>query len=199
MEAALSLLLPRLIKDRATWRIIPYRGKHRLLRELPSRLRAYARRLQSERHLRIVVLVDSDGQPCTELKERLKRAAEQAGLVTKSRQSAGGFAVLNRIVIQELEAWFLGDIDALKRAFPKVPSVLGKRRGYRDPDAIRNSWERLHQVLRRAGELGDVFPKIETARRIAAHMSPAENRSRSFQSFRSGLEVVLSGCGDGPA
>lgn len=47
------------------------------------------------------------------------------------------FQVLNRLAIEELEAWFFGDVAALHSAYPRVPSTLGRRSRYRDPDAIR--------------------------------------------------------------
>lgn len=193
MEAALCLLLPRLVGDRATWDIMSFRNKQRLLRELPNRLRGYARRLRSEPHLRIIVLIDSDGKPCLELKAQLEHFAIQADLTSKTRRILDApFTVLNRIVVQELEAWFLGDVEALRAAFPKLPATLASQRRYRDPDTIRDTWECLHRALRQAGHLGEVYPKIEVARRVALHLNPERNRSRSFQAFRTGLDAILT-------
>jgi hypothetical protein len=67
---------------------------------------------------RIVVIVDEDRQDCLDIKGRLEEAAQQAGLVTRSTgEQPGGFQVLNRIAIEELEAWFFGDPEAIKAAY----------------------------------------------------------------------------------
>jgi hypothetical protein len=191
MEAALHGLLPRLVDERATWSVAVYRNKQRLLRELPKRLPAYGRRLRDEPHLRIVVLVDQDQDDCLILKRRLEDAAQDAGLISKSRAGDGAFNVLNRIVVSELESWLLGDVEALRACFPRLPATLDRRKDLRDPDSIAAAWEALHRILRRAGERGEVYPKIETARRVALCLLPERNRSRSFRHFCAGLEALL--------
>jgi hypothetical protein len=101
--------------------------------------------------------------------------------------------VVNRIVVEELEAWFFGDIVAMTKAYSKLSPHLGNRSAYRSPDAIRGgTWEALHRELKRAGYDMPVYPKIEVARRIASHMDPRRNCSPSFQAFRLGLEALLS-------
>jgi len=96
--------------------------------------------------------------------------------------------VLNRIAIEELEAWFFGDVEAVCTAYPGVPATLANRAPYRDPDAVAGgTWEALGRVLKQAGHHGSGLRKGEAARAIAEHMDPARNRSRSFGHFRDGL------------
>lgn len=192
MEAALHGLLPGLLGARATYKVFNYRNKHRLLRELPKRLDAYARRLQAEPQLRVVVLVDKDHDDCLVLKRQLEDAARAARLTSKSQSGSAAFSVLNRIVVSELESWFLGDVEALRACFRRLPAKLGKRRELKDPDSVSAAWETLHRSLRQAGELGETFPKIEIARRVAPYLAPERNRSHSFQVFRAGLEALLA-------
>ncbi len=183
-EAALQILLPKMLGDKVTFKIHAYRSKGELLGSLPARLRGYARWIPHE--WRIVVLVDEDRQDCHELKERLNEAAQFAGLVVKSIPSLdGSFQVINRIAIEELEAWFFGDVAALCVAYPGVPSTLGSRAGFRDSDAIRGgTWEALERVLQRAGYHRGGLAKISAARDIAQRMDPERNRSKSFAVFR---------------
>ena len=190
-EAALQELLPRIIGDAATFRIHAFQGKRDLMDKLPIRLRGYRRWLPND--WRVVVLVDADSDDCRELKGRLDTAAQGAGLTTKSATLPGmPFQVLNRLVIEELEAWFFGDVEALQAAYPRVPEALGRRAPYRDPDAIRGgTWEALARVLRRHRYHREGFPKITVARNISRHMDPVRNRSRSFQVFREGLQAIL--------
>ncbi|HEV7669315.1 MAG TPA: DUF4276 family protein [Thermoanaerobaculia bacterium] len=93
--------------------------------------------------------------------------------------------------VEELEAWFLGDIEALRAAYPRVPSTLAQRRGFRDPDAIQNTWETLERLLQKSGYHPQGLPKIAVARAISAHMDPERNASRSFQVFRDGLRELV--------
>jgi predicted ATPase len=90
------------------------------------------------------------------------------------------------------ESWLLGDVPALRACFPRVSVGLSRRRDMRNSEKITNAWEKLHRLLRRAGELGNVYPKIDVARRVAAHLDPTRNRSRSFQVFRDGMEALLA-------
>jgi hypothetical protein len=192
MEAALAVLAPRLVRGRASWRIINYQSKPRLLRELPRRLAGYQARLRSE-SLKLLVLVDRDADDCVSLKGKLEHMAQEAGLATKSRPAVDGlFAVVNRIAVEELEAWFFGDIAAVREAYPRISPTLHRQRPYRAPDAIAGgTWEALHRTLRQAGHLGPVYPKIETARSIAQHMLPERNRSPSFRTFCDGVAALL--------
>ena len=191
-EAALAQLLPKIIGDRCSFKIIVHQGKRDLLKKLPNKLRGYQKWLPSD--WRIIILVDEDRQDCRDLKRRLERSAADAGLATKSSpRSDGSFRVVNRLAIEELEAWFFGDVGALVRAYARVPPTLNAKAKYRDPDAIAGgTWEALERVLQKAGHYRGGMPKIEVARRVSALMNPAHNRSRSFRAFRNALQTLVS-------
>jgi len=186
-EAFLRGLLPKILPVATTWNPIVFQGKAGLLANLEARLRAYRQWIQAD--WRIVVLVDEDRSDCRKLKSRLEAVAKAAGLATKTnKNSAGQFVVLNRIAVEELEAWFFGDVPALVKAFPGVSPSLGKQAKYRIPDAIDGgTWEVLERLLQRAGYYQAGLPKIEVARVMAAHMEPGRNTSTSFCQFVSGL------------
>ena len=124
----------------------------------------------------------------------MEEIAAQAGVITKTAAGPiARFNVVNRIVVEELEAWFFGDVEALRVAYPRVPESLGRRAAYRDPDAIKGGTrEALHRVLRNAGYYSNYLPKIEVARRVSAHMDPARNMSRSFRNFCAAVEAILT-------
>lgn len=194
-EKALQHILPRILPEDATCAIHAFQGKHDLLRKLPARLRSYARWLTPD--MRVLVLVDEDRQDCHTLKATLDQAAKQAGLRTHSSAVRScQFQVLNRIAVEELEAWFFGDIAALRAAYPRVPATLDRNQRYRDPDAIAGgTWEALERVLQQAHYFAGGMPKIEVAREVTKHMDPAVNHSHSFQVFRQGL-LELAALGD---
>ncbi len=187
-EAMLRILWPKL-NGVDTLQVIRHQGKLDLLRKLPSLLRAYSQWIPAD--WRIVVLVDlDDWEDCKNSKRELEEIAEAAGLVTKSKAGSGeDYQLVNRLAIKELEAWFFGDVEALVRAYPRVPRNLGKKAKYRNPDGITGTWEALEQVLRRAGYYSAGMPKIQVARRVANYMDPDRNRSKSFQVFRDAVRA----------
>jgi len=190
-EKALLHLIPAIVGREISFRIHVFQGKSDLLAQLLKRLKGYRRWLPKD--WRIIVLIDADRQDCRKLKADLERAAQAAGLITHSMaQAAQAVQVINHIAVEELEAWFLGDIQALAEAYPGVPPTLGRRADYRDPDAVRGgTWEALERVLQTAGYYSSGLPKGEAADRIAGHMQPARNRSKSFQVFKQALEALI--------
>lgn len=191
-EEALRHLLPKLLKNRARAKVINLGSKYKLLKALPDRLAAYGQRIASGESLRVAVLVDRDDDDCEALKARLEQVAAAAGLVTKSATGSGQtFTVLNRIVVEELESWFIGDPAALRKAFSSLPGIAPDAGIFRNPDN-GGSWEALHRFLKRHGIYKSSFPKIDAARRVAPHMNIEQNRSRSFQVFAAGMEALLA-------
>ena len=181
---ALLYLIPKIIGPDHSFGIHAFRDKMEILREIPRRLRAYSQWMPA--NWRIVVLVDEDREDCEALKARLVETARAARLADR---------VLCRIVVEELEAWFFGDIEALRAAYPRVPATLCERKKYRDPDAIKGgTWEALDRLLRKSGYKGGLL-KTEAAKRIAQHMEPDRNRSPSFQVFRKGLRRIVGSQG----
>lgn len=190
MEAALRVLLPRVLGD-LTFEVYRYQCKNELLKRLPERLQGYAAWLPDDH--RIVVVADRDDDDCHELKQRLEQMAGDAGLRTRSNAGGSGYQVVNRLAIEELEAWYFGDWGAVKAAFPRVPGTIPNQARYRDPDAIAGgTWEAFESVLQCAGYFQTGLLKIEAARAIAEHWRPEENRSRSFCVFRDVLQEMTA-------
>ncbi len=188
MEAALRLLLPRLL-DELTFEVYPSQCKDDLLAKLPARLKGYRSWLPND--WRIVVVIDRDDDDCNVLKERMERIASEAGLVTKSAARGGAYSVVNRLVIEELEAWYFGDWQAVCSAYPKVPVTIPGKAQYRNPDAIGGgTWEAFERIMQRAGYFHSGLRKIEAARTVAAHWNIEGNTSHSFQVFRDALREL---------
>lgn len=192
MEAALEILLPRMLGD-IEFQIIRFQCKNDLLKQLPFRLNGYRQWLPET--WSILVLVDRDDDDCIVLKQILEGQAEAAGFLTKTKAAAGQrFKVTNRIVIEELEAWYFGDWAAVKSAYPKVPETIPQKAPYRDPDTIKGgTWEAFERILKRAGYFSTGLRKTECAREIARHMNVQQNHSHSFNLFRSAVISMLSG------
>ncbi|HVC51531.1 MAG TPA: DUF4276 family protein [Stellaceae bacterium] len=197
MEAFLTELLPRLVHRKATYTIHPHQGKPDLLRKLAGRLRAYSRWLPPT--YRIVVIVDLDDEQCAALKGRLEAHAAAAGLHTRKMVGAIGWQVVNRIAIEELEAWFFGDWQAVRLAYPNVAKDVPGKAQYRNCDAIAGgTWEAFERVLRRAGYFSGGYRKVEAAREIGRYFEVARCSSLSFRTLHTALvEALECGVADG--
>ncbi len=188
MQACLDSLLPRIVPQ-VNYSVRVFGGKGDLLKKLPSRLAGYRHWPESPRLL-ILVVVDRDDDDCVILRQKMDGIASAAGFAVSSHKRNQMGKVLNRIAVEELEAWFFGDIPALVAAYG-VASSLGDRARYRNPDAIRGgTWESLERELRSHGHPGGL-EKVRAAREIAVHMNVDHNSSRSFQSFRDGLRYFV--------
>ena len=121
-EETLKTILPKILSNDVTFDFLVFEGKDDLLNNLPARLNGY-RWIPDD--WRIMVLIDEDRRDCRELKAELERTAREAGFVTKSSALPNSdFQVVNRLAIEELEAWFFGDIEALYAAYPRISRNL---------------------------------------------------------------------------
>ncbi|MFN0036429.1 MAG: DUF4276 family protein [Saprospiraceae bacterium] len=178
-EAALQNILPA-IAPSCSFKTHVFEGKHNLLRRLPNILSGYKSWIGAES--KVIVLVDRDNDDCKKLKNDLNDIAEKAGLRIKSRDA--DFQVINRIAVEELEAWFIGDPNAVREAYPKVSKNFERTQKFRNPDAVAGgTGEAFEKLLQRAGYYPTGMPKIEVARNISIHMNPEKNNSQSFKTF----------------
>ena len=155
--------------------------KRLLLDRLPNLLRGYGNSLGDS--AAVVVVVDLDRRNRMTFKRELLDVLN----VCDPRPTA-----LFRIAIEEIEAWLLGDRDAVKAAYPgaKDPVLDDYRQ-----DSICGTWEVLADAVHaggsaalvRAGHPETGQTKCEWARNIAPRMDPDRNRSPSFRTFRDGL------------
>ena len=147
-------------------------------------------------------LLMRDRRDCYELKAELERTAREAGFVTKSSALPNSdFQVVNRLAIEELEAWFFGDVEApgYTQLIPPVRVSINLEQyqaRYRNPDAIHR-W-----YIRSIGAFANrrknyhtpkdkLCANLEVAQNIAQHMEPNRNKSKSFQVFVEGLKACV--------
>lgn len=153
----------------------PPRGRDGLLDRLPQTLTVFGR-LDPQTD-RVVVLLDLDAHDdCRQLLDRLHALREEV---------APRLACLFRLAIEETEAWYLGDLPAVKRAFKGQKLDLAALTGY-EPDGIGKTWERFAQLVRDPAER-----KVAWAERMGEHLSVAhegrDSRSPSFRTFCAGV------------
>ncbi len=158
--------------------LAPPEQLHRgLLHQLPAKLRAYGQVLDPATDC-VVVLVDADNDEPANL-----RAELEAVLASCTPRPPTAI----RVAVEETEAFYLGDLAAIKLAFR---TFKGGPYGRYVQDSVCGTWEVFQAVVGWKYEA-----KVKWARAIAPHLStatngPALNRSPSFVDFYSGLKVV---------
>lgn len=141
----------------------------------------------------IVVVLDNDERDIEEFQEQLNRQAVYAMISVDH---------VFCVAIEEMEAWLLGDREALFQAYPKARE--SKYKEYRQ-DSICGTWECLADVVYKGGlkkfkkdcptyrEIGKC--KAEWARAIGQYMNLDANASPSFNRFVSELRSrLMPGC-----
>lgn len=188
-EVFIEHLAPKLLENGTTFRCHPFGGKQNLLKNLPDRLKGL-RWIPED--WRIVVLVDEDREDCGRLKAKLERFASDAAFATRSRPAkGGGFTVLNRIAVEELEAWYFGDLAAIQKAYPRFRQAHARQNDLRNPDGCTGgTWEAFERALQQAGYYSTGLLKKEAASFMATHMDPQRNSSPSFKAFVEGLRAL---------
>jgi hypothetical protein len=150
--------------------------KHRgLLDLLPATLRAYAASPEMAND-GVLVLVDADSEDCAALKQ---------SLATIVRTISPLHAVV-RIAVEEMEAFYLGDLKALKAAYPKANMVTAQ--GY-EPDSIVGTAELFGQIIGDDG-LRKVLWAEEMGTRVT--ITPSRSRSPSFRALHAGINRLVT-------
>ena len=188
-EAALEVLLHRLSGDADgfSFAIFSFDGKDRMLAELGYRLIPYQRGRWADA---LVIVIDQDRDDCMALKQQILEQALRAGLLSRDRTPPIADVIV-RVAMSELESWFLGDPAAVRQAFPALSDADLHVRG--EVDALQDAWERLQQPLLARGYFQYRMPKVQTARRIAQHMTltAGANRSHSFNVLLKTLQSLV--------
>jgi hypothetical protein len=184
-EMFLSAILPKILGTEISFVIRTFQGKADLLGKLGSRLRGYARSLSPAD--RILVLVDRDNDDCKVLKARLEQEAAAARMATRT-VAPDAWRVVNRIAMEELEAWFFGEWGAVRRAYPRAPEDGVRKAALRHCDQIAGgTWEALERTLQKAGYFPNGLPKVEVVQIIGEEFDPSACVSPRFKAFHSAL------------
>lgn len=205
-KKALDILVPKVIGSDHTFEVKSYKGigripsdlhgksdpkKRILLDQLPRLLRGYGKAFSSypaNYKAAVVVVCDLDDK-C--LRVFLNDLLDLLNNCTPKPTTR--FC----IAIEEGEAWFLGDIPAIKLAYPKTKD------SYLDNyinDSICGTWETLadalytggSQALSLLGWQAIGLEKSKWAQRIAPLMDVNNNKSPSFCYFRDKLRELSS-------
>ena len=95
------------------------------------------------------------------------------------------------IAVEEGEAWMLGDVAAIRKAYPSMNENALK--SYQQ-DSICGTWEKLADITRIDFKKKKLIPgnmKHEWAEKIPQHMDVENNQSPSFCYFRDKLRSLI--------
>ena len=194
----LDILIPKIIGNEHTFKVHAYQGIGRLPRkltsgtgvrnrllldQLPRLLRGYGNTFANypDNYLAAVILVcDLDNRCLKAFREELFTALDACNPKPETRFC---------IAIEEGEAWLLGDLPAIKLAYPNARDNILNRY---DNDSICGTWELLadavfqggSSALRKRGGQTVGIEKSAWAELIAPHMNVETNTSPSFCYFR---------------
>jgi hypothetical protein len=173
LEGLLPYILPEDYQLNVNCFVYPHQGKSDLQKRLPKRIRAYQ---SYPEEVLVMVVHDQDSNNCIQLKNELLDCFNIANNDIK---------YVVRIACRELENWYLGDLAAIEKLYPKSKaSKYSEKAKSRNPDKLQGSEE-----MKR---LSADFTKINCAMRIAHLMDIGKNNSGSFNHFISGLRKLLA-------
>ena len=196
-KRALDVLVPKIVGERDTYTIHPYKGigripgnmksasdasKRILLDQLPRLLQGYGKAYSSYQAA-VVVVCDLDDRDRNLFLGELMEVLNGCHPKPQTRFC---------LSIEEGEAWLLGDLPAVKAAYPKAKDKI--LNGYKN-DSICGTWEWLAdavynggaQALKKKGWQAIGREKSIWAERISPFMDVDHNRSPSFGYFKSSL------------
>ena len=170
IEEVLKVILPKILPE--GWElgvncfIRHHEGKQDLQQSIP--------------HKGFIIVQDQDSNDCHHLKADLVNLCEQA------QRGNNQVPYKVRIVCHELESWYLGDMNAIEKVFPRfhAANYRGKKK-FRQPDQCANPKQELKRIV------GD-YAQIATAREIAPHLDIDTNTSSSFRCFMSGVRQMFT-------
>jgi uncharacterized protein YktA (UPF0223 family) len=170
MKEVLENLLPRLLPDDIFPQCVTHKGKSHLRKSIPMELRSW-----NEPNVRFVIVHDKDSNDCILLKQDLIRITYECNRPD----------TLVRIVCTELESWFLGDLQAVEKAFNINLKRQKNKALFRNPDSIQNAKQELKRLV-------PEYQQISGSQNISKHMDVANNKSHSFNVFVSGVKKLYA-------
>ena len=173
MQLFLEALFQQLHLPETAYQIKAFRGKQLLLPAIPRLLNSWR-----EPNTQFFILIDNDNKDCIQLKNKLVFDCLQA-----NRSDT-----VVRIVCQELEAWYLGDLFAIKSYSPLKKSFKGQLKQIEDNKLIPDEIQRPSKVLE--AHLGNLI-KSDIAKYMGKNITLEGNSSVSFGSFVQALKTVF--------
>lgn len=178
MANVLKVVLPKILPSgyrlNINYFLVPHAGKSDLQKSIPHKIKAFR---GYHEPVMLIVLHDQHTDDCKRLKRKITQLFERNGVPASSH--------LIRIVCRELESWYLGDMNAIEKAYPAFKASRYKNKArFRIPDNC-HAYEELSRMIRN-------FQKGQASKLIAPYLNIADNDSDSFKQFVSGLKAKIT-------
>ncbi|MDR0733952.1 MAG: DUF4276 family protein [Dysgonamonadaceae bacterium] len=171
-------LLPRILSENVSFYIHPHQGK----KDLEKALETIVPSISKTPNVKILITRDQDENDCKELKQKLLD-------MVNSNCSCDFFV---RIVCKELESWFLGDLQAVEKAYPRFKAQQhSNKKHLKSVDNIKKPSEYLRKIIPDYSKCNKL-PKLEISRNIAAYMDINNNKSTSFNHTINAIKQLIS-------
>ena len=127
-------ILPKILSESVSYRIYPHQGKQ----DLENALRTSLPSISKIPGSKVLITRDQDSADCRIVKNDIQRILDD--------NCHCDYSI--RIVCKELESWFLGDSEAIKKAFPRFkPEQYRSKRNIRNVDKITNPSKYLLKII----------------------------------------------------
>lgn len=159
----------------------------KLLNDLPMYMRGFNKVLRAMPNSALIVVLDNDKRDSQQFRKELEDIATSNMILCD---------YVFCVAIKEMEAWLLGDTEAIREAYPNAKMQCIKKY---EQDGICETWEVLADMVYPKGlsklkkKAGDAYTEIgkakcEWADRIGKYIHLHENHSPSYQYFIAELE-----------
>lgn len=187
LESWLKQYLPG---DDIGFKIFEFRGKDDMKGKISKRIRAY--RSEGDFIYKHFVVIDRDREDCTELNEQLIKICASEGF--EVRNCGSSWQVATSIVIEELEAWYFGDWDAVTACYSRVSSTIPKKSRFRKSDQIEKPSRELLKIFN-SSHIKEKFLKTRIAENVGRNYNADRSTSPSFKHFRKVVDEAIASVG----
>lgn len=173
-----DILLPKILPENTTYRIYAHQGKQ----DLEKALKDTVPSISKIPGARILITRDQDFEDCIKVKKTLID-------LLNNKCNCDYFV---RVICKELEAWFIGDMKAIEKAYPRFKTEKHKNKSeLKDSDNIDYPSKVLLKLI---PELSDkkYLPKLEVAGKITPYIDLEKNTSKSFQNTLKSIKILTT-------
>ncbi len=170
-------ILPNLLPTDVQYRIYPHQGKQDLEKAIQRTVPSISKIPGSK----ILITQDQDSADCIEVKNNI------INLISNKCECE----YFVRIVCRELESWFLGDLQAVQKAYPRFkPEHHQAKADFRNVDKIANANKFLLKIIPEYSDRENL-PKLEASESISKYLDLENNSSTSFNQTVSAIKKLI--------
>lgn len=178
IKIVFEVILKEILPTNVSYVIYSHQGKQ----DLEKALRTTLPTISKIPGAKILITRDQDNEDCKVLKNRLLN-------IVKGNCTCD-FRI--RIICRELEAWFLGDLAAISKAYPRFKAKsISEKTILRNVDTVSQPNKYLLKQIPEFSKRSSL-PKLEVAEAISKNMIIEGNKSESFNQTMQAIKELVS-------